>query len=66
MLYELGFTDKDRQDIHDDLIRKEEKSRIIELMNRNICFGHREENNCEHQLCWGLRNLIDKLEQETK
>ena len=35
-----------------------EREAIVERMKRKICFGHRETGNCDHQLCWGLRDLI--------
>lgn len=66
MLYELGFNDTHRQELHDDLVRAEERDRIIGLIYDKICFGHLETGNCDHQLCWGLVALLRKVEQENK
>ena len=42
--------------------RAEEQERIKQLVNNKICFEHRDAGNCDHQLCWGLVDLLRKID----
>lgn len=39
-----------------------ERERIIALAEAKVCFGHQETGNCEHSVCFGMRDLIAKIE----
>lgn len=66
MLYELGFNDTVRQEIHDDLLRAEERERIASLMRLKMCLNYLDDGSCDHQLCWGLADLINNMLKEDK
>ena len=42
--------------------REAERKRIIAMAEAKVCFGHQETGNCEHSVCFGMRNLISKIE----
>jgi len=39
-----------------------ETKRIIAMAEAKVCFGHQETGNCEHSVCFGMRDLIRKIE----
>jgi hypothetical protein len=41
-----------------------ERARIIDLAERKVCFGHQETANCEHSVCFGMRDLIARIKRE--
>lgn len=41
--------------------RKLEANAIVELINRHICFDHIHTGTCDHQGCWALKEIQEKL-----
>lgn len=43
---------------------EKERNRIILLAERKVCFGHQETGNCEHSVCFGMRDLQEKIRRD--
>ena len=38
-----------------------ERERVVELINRKICFDNLEGRGCDHQACYELLDLLKKV-----